>query len=267
MIWFSVMYILFSLEFILIPEKLWCGLSILLGFFLSLFFVPNFWHVGFLFVASIILFVAYRQIKNDLNLRVRLCLPKTLQAGKTFFVLALALAISSQYYFQAKAIGLLKLPAFDAGVILNNKWTKELLYKLSPDLQKMENENLTVDEFILDDNLQKVEEVSRKKILEAGRVQFEKMVNRKLVGTEKVTTILTESMNQKIQSLVSPNYANEKFPVIPVSMAIILFLTVLSLGAFIIRILVYLVDLIFWILTFMKVVHVKKIPVEMEVIE
>lgn len=218
MIWFSLVYILFSLEFILIPEKLWCGVSIMLGFFLSLFFVHNFWHIGFLFIASILLFEAYRQIKNDLNSRVRLCLPKNLQAGKTFFVLALAIAISSQYYFQAKAIGLLKLPTFDASVILNSNWTKEFLYKLSPDLQKMGDENLTI------------------------------------------------LVNQKIQSLVSPNYANEKFPVIPISMAFILFLTILSLGAFMIRFLVHLVNFIFWILILTKVVSVKKIPVEMEVI-
>lgn len=219
MTWFSLVYILFSLEFILIPEKLLCGLSIMLGFFLSLFFVPNFWHMGFLFIASIILFVAYRQIKNDLSSRVKLCVPKNLQAGKTFFVLALALAISSQYYFQAKAIGLLKLPAFDAGVILNNNWTKEFLYKLSPDLQKMGDENLTI------------------------------------------------FMNQKIQSLISPNYANEKFPIIPISMAVVLFLTVLSLGAFGVRFLVHFVNFVFWILILTKVVSVKKIPVEMEVIE
>jgi len=237
-------------------------------------------------------------------MNVKLHLPKTLRMGKTFFLLALALAISSQYYFEAKATGLLKPPIFDAGTILENKWAKEILYKINPDLQKLENKDLTVDQMILENfkenqaglpeiatslqagsgevdlpklaqnnqaipvtNLQKIEELQKQKVLEAGREQLGKMANRKLTGSEKVAAVLTEIMNQKVQSFISPDYADDKFPVVPIGMAIILFLTVLSLGAFLLRILVHLISFIFWILTISKVVSIKKVPVEMEVIE
>lgn len=293
MIWFSLFYIVYSLEFVLVPRKVWSILSIVLGMFLSFIFVHTFWHFVVVLFASIIMYMSYQQIKTDLGLNVKLCLPKTLRMGKTYFVLALAIVISSQYYFQAASMGLLKLPVFDASVILENKWAKEVLYKLNPALQKLEDKNLTVDQMILDNyresqvgsgesdlidlaqgsqvispaNMQKIEQLRDQKVLEAGREQLGKMANRKLTGSEKVSEVMTEIMNQKIQSLVVTDYANEKFPAVPIGMAFILFLTVLSLGAFIIRILAQISSLIFWILTSTNVVKIKMVPVEMEVIE
>jgi hypothetical protein len=293
MLWFSLLYIIYSLEFVLVKEKLLINLSIILGLFLSLIFAPNFWHFLILLFASLLLSTAYLQIKKDLGLNVKICLPKTLRMGKTFFILALTLVVSSQYYFQAKKVGLLKIPTFDAGVILDNKLAREFLYKFNPDLQKLEDKNLTVDEMILENfkesqvgsgeadllnlvqdsqivspvSLQKIEELRKQKILEVGRESFGKMANRKLTGSEKVVDVVTEIMNQKIQSLVSPNYSDERFPLVPLGMAAILFLTVLSLGAFLARILVHLVSFVFWIFISGRIIQIKKVPVEMEVIE
>jgi hypothetical protein len=115
--------------------------------------------------------------------------------------------------------------------------------------------------------LQKIEELRKQKILEVGRESFGKMANRKLTGSEKVVDVVTEIMNQKIQSLVSPNYSDERFPLVPLGMAAILFLTVLSLGAFLARILVHLVSFVFWIFISGRIIQIKKVPVEMEVIE
>lgn len=292
-LWFSFLYIIYSLEFILVKEKILINLSIIGGVFLSLIFAPNFWHFLILLFSAMPLSVSCLQIKKDLGLNVKIHLPKTLRMGKTFFMLALALVISSQYYFQAKSAGLLKLPIFDAGAILDNKWAREILYKLNPDLQKLEDENLTVDQMILDNfqenkmdsgeadllklaqdsqiiplaNLQKIEELQKQKVLEAGREQLGKMANQQLTGSERVSAVLTEIMNHKIQSLVSPDYSQEGFPAVPVGMAAILFLTVLSLGAFLLRILVHVISFIFWIFLYGQIVTIKKVPVEMEVIE
>jgi hypothetical protein len=292
-LWFSFLYSAYSLEFILVKEKFLINLSIVVGIFLSLIFSPNFWHFLILLFCSMLLAMAYLQIKKDLGLNVKICLPKTLRMGKTFFIVALALVVSSQYYFQAKKVGLLKMPTFDIGVILDNKLAKEILYKLNPDLQKLENKNLTVDEMILENfresqmgneetdllnlaqdsqiislvNLQKIEELKKRKVLEIGRESFGKMANRKLAGSEKIVDVITEIINQKIQSFVSPNYSDERFPLVPLGMAIILFLTVLSLGAFLVRILVHVVSFIFWIFIFGKIIQIKKVPVEMEVLE
>jgi hypothetical protein len=293
MLWLSLFYLVYSLEFILVKEKILINLSIGLGIFLSLIFAPNLWHLVVLLLATGLLFVAYRQIKNDLGMNVKLHLPKTLRMGKTSFLLAIALVISSQYYFEATSAGLLKLPTFEAGTILDNRWAKEFLYKINPDLQKLEDKNLTIDQMILDNyresqansgeadlidlaqgsqiispaNMQKIEQLRDQKILEAGREQLGEMAGQKLTGTEKVSDVLTEIMNQKIQSFVSPDYAEGGFPAVPVGMAAILFLTVLSLSAFLVRILVYLSSFIFWIFISTKVVTIKKVPVEMEVIE
>ncbi len=293
MLWFSFLYIIYSLEFVLVSEKLLIMLSIGIGIFSSFVFVHNFWHFFILLLAFGLLLISYHQIKTDLGQNVKLHLPKTLRMGKVSFIFALALVISSQYYFQAKAVGILKLPTFDASTILENSWARQILYKLNPDLQKLNDKNLTVDQLILQNyqdsqansdetdllnlaqgnqvispiNLQRIEDLRKQKILEAGREQLETMANRKLTGSEKVSDVLTEIMNQKIQSLVSPDYANDKFPAVPLGMAFILFLTVLSLGAFILRITVYIVSFIFWIFKSTRVVAIRKVTVEMEAIE
>lgn len=292
-IWFSLLYTTYSLQFVIVSEKLWVTLSIFLGIFLSLIFAPNGWHFLFLLLTSVMLYFAYAQIRNDLSLNVKINFPKTLRTGKAFFMLALAMAISSQYYAQVKNTGLLKLPTLEAGVILENKLVKEALYKINPDLEKLESKDLTVDELILEnlkdsqmesgeaeimrtvssgqlispDNLQKIEKIKEQKILESGREQLGKMVGRKLTGSEKVATVLAESLDQKIQSFVSPDYSKGGFPIVPIVMASILFLTVLSLVAFIARILVHFVGFIFWLCIVAGIISIKKIPVEMEVIE
>jgi hypothetical protein len=292
MLWFSLFYVVYCLEFVLISEKIWPTLSIALGILPSLIFAPDFWHFLILLFSMLLLYSSYLQIKKDLRLNVKVSLPKTLWMGKAFFILSLAFVISSQYYFQAKSAGLLKLPIFDAGVILDNKLVQGILYNFNPDLKKLENKDLTVDELILENfeegqmgagegellnlveksqfvsstNLQRIEELRKQKILEAGREQLGKMANQKLTGSEKVSVVLTEIMNHKIQSLVSPDYSDERFPVVPLGMAFILFLTVLSLGAFLVRVLVHLISFIFWIFIFGKIVTIKKVPVEMEVI-
>ncbi len=293
MIWFSLFYIVYSLEFILISEKLLINLSIVLGIFLSLIFVHTIWHIAFLLLAIGLFIVSSRQIKNDLGQNVKLYLPKTLRMGKVFFIFALTLAISSQYYFQAKAVGLLKLPVFDVGAILENSLARNILYKLNPDLQKLNDKNLTVDQMILQNyqasqivdektellklaqgnqiilsiDLQKIEELQKQKILEAGREQLGKMANQTLTGSERVTDVFTKIVNQKIQNLISPDYASENFPTIPIYMAIVLFLTVLSLGVFLSRILVYLISFIFWIFILTKIIEIQKVTAEMEVIK
>jgi hypothetical protein len=293
MLWLSLFYLVYSLEFILVKEKILINLSIGLGIFLSLIFAPNLWHLIVLLLAVGLLFISYRQIRIDLGMNVKLHLPKTLRMGKMAFILAVALVISSQYYFEATSVGLLKLPTFDASVILENKFAQNVLYKINPDLQKLEDKDLTVDQMILNNyresqagggesdlidlaqnsqvissvNMQKIEQLRDQKVLEAGREQLGKMANQKLTGSEKVSVVLTEIMNQKIQSLVSPDYSDEKLPVVPLGMAFILFLTVLSLGAFLVRVLVHLISFIFWIFIFGKVITIKKVPVEMEVIE
>ena len=210
-LWLSLFYLAYCLEFVLVKEKILINLSIGLGILLSLIFAPNIWHFLILLFSALLMSISYLQIKKDLGMNVELHLPKTLRMGKISFMLALALVISSQYYFEGKEAGLLKIPTFNASAILENKWTKELLYRLNPDLQKLDN--------------------------------------------------------KKIQSFVVPDYESEKLPAVPIAMAVVLFLTVLSLGAFLVRILVHLASFVFWILLSMKIVKIKKVPVEMEVIE
>lgn len=291
MLWLSFFYLAFSLTFILVQERQLVMAWILVGIFISLFFAPNLWHGLMLLLATLLIQVGYLQIRKDLGQNLKIHLPKTLRMGKPAVILGLALAIASQYYFQAGAVGLLKIPSFDAGMVLDNKWGKEIIYWINPDLRKIENDNLTVDQLTMQNfnveisgqalpadvnqnvqpvspvALQKAQELQQQRVLEAGRDQFGRMVDRKLTGSEKVADLLRENINGKLQNIVSPDYAADGFPAVPIGMAFVLFLTVLSIGAFLGRIIVLLAGFIFWILVSAGAVKIGKVPAEMEVIE
>ena len=294
MICFSLFYILLALEFVLVEELQWTKLSFFLGLFSSLIFVLSWAHLLILIIAGFLMFVSLCQIRKDLDNNIEIALIKSLRMGRTFFILALALAISSQYYFQAEEAGLTKIPTFDAGEFLSNNWVRKTVYGLVPDMQKLENKNQTVDEYIVENYkanatassdidsqiltyvegsqkispaaLQKLEDLKQQKILEAGREQLGKMAGRSLNGSEKVGDIFIVIINNRINGFFNANVSSNNGLSVPGVMSVVFFLTILSLSSFMVRFLAYITEFIFWLLLKSKVVIVKKKPVEMEII-
>lgn len=285
---FSFLYIFLSLLFVVSRESLWPKIVSLLVVLLSLFFAFGLIHVVIILFAILLLFASQRKIRNDLGQNVKLNMIKTLRLGRVFFLIAISLLVSSQYFFESQRKGseIGSLPRVDFSGAISSSWTKGILESASPEFSKVSGQDLTIDEFVWQsykekrqdylDNLSQedqlalgsLESLERQKALEVGRKQFSDMVGRTLSGDEKVSDIFSDMINKKIANLFSPkDDVIFEGSLLPGIMALLLFLTVLSLGSLLIRMLIYMIHFLFWIMRKMGLVVISKVPVEMEVIE
>ncbi|MFA6973752.1 MAG: hypothetical protein WC238_03395 [Parcubacteria group bacterium] len=105
-------------------------------------------------------------------------------------------------------------------------------------------------------------------ILEQARKQLADMVGVEITGQEKVSDLFSEVINSKINNYIVPNLSGDKnFPILPIIMTFILFLTVVPLGSFLSPLWILIVSLIFRLLVAAEVVKIKKVMTEVEVLE
>ena len=149
MIWISIFCISLCLSGILIRRKMEVEFLVIAAFLLSLVFAFSFWHFIVLFFCIFLMLSSLSNMRSDLDMNVKIDLWKSLYLGKFKLILALALLISSQYFFTIKnAQGLINIPKLDlSGVTLNI--LKPILGTVNPGFKAIVQENLTVDQYIL----------------------------------------------------------------------------------------------------------------------
>ncbi|KKR20246.1 MAG: hypothetical protein UT50_C0019G0001 [Candidatus Moranbacteria bacterium GW2011_GWA2_39_41] len=105
-------------------------------------------------------------------------------------------------------------------------------------------------------------------IVQEGRKKFSEMAGVSLVGDEKVSTVLSNIINHKINQYLGSGLADsqQSSPLIFI-MAIGLFLTVLPIGSLLNTLWIIIIEFIIWILIKSETIVIAKIPVEMEIIE
>jgi len=308
-IWFSLFFIILALSIVLIKETYILTGLLAVSFLSSFIFVFNGWHFLPVVLSLLLACLAMARIKNDLKLNVKIDLWKIVRRGKLLLIIALSIVITSQYYFSVKNFGASALiPQLKPGDITNNLTTK-IISTINPGIKIGEDENMTVDQFILqsqkmsdqknagisaDREIDKIvaekfgdtvspsrldeikkeyaenmeEPDGRNMILEEGRKQLSKIVGKELIGQEKISEVLSEMINNRITDFLGVNMDSPKeTPLIPIVLAIIIFLTVISLGTFLSPLWMLLSALFFTILAKTKIIQIKKVPVEMEVIE
>lgn len=293
MLWFALFYFFFSLQFVLLGKSGWAKLTLIASLSLGLFFVREPLHFVVLAGVGFLLWLSNWQVNRDLEESVRISPVKALYSGRVVFILALSLAISSQYYFQASASGLLKMPVFDVGEFLSHDWTKKIFFALNPEWKTEDKMELTVDEYLWENYLasvsqggaeelsvllpsgqkysaaalEKLEHLKKDQILKVGRDQLEKTAGQALTGEEKMTDVFSLMINNRLNMFFGSGAVGDRELVVPGVMTAALFLTVLSLGSFMAYIVAYLVSLFVWILIKTRVVKVTTVAVEKEVIE
>lgn len=90
-----------------------------------------------------------RDIRKNLDLNIKIDLWKSLYTGKFKIVLALALVISSQYFFAINnAREQRVVPKLDLSLI-TSKLIQPVLVMINPNLKSIQKEGLTVDQFIV----------------------------------------------------------------------------------------------------------------------
>lgn len=281
-IWFSLFFINLSLCLVLIKRLVFAELIILAAFFLSLLFVfiweGIFQHILVILVGFLFASWGIRRIRQDLKLNIIIDLWKTLRTGSTFLILAFSLIIASQYYWETRNTSLEStLPKFKIDA-LSEKLTSTVLSFINSDFKNLDEEDITVDQFILETRKKKFTESlvseelsnelfenSQALVLEEGRQQLSDLAGMKLSGQEKLSDIFSSTVNNRINNFITPSFSeNSQLPLLHLILAFILFLTVASLGSFLGIFLIPLTNLIFFGLRKINLVEIIKIQKEVE---
>jgi len=282
-LWFSFFFISLSLCLVLIKRLVFAELIILATFFLSLLFVfiweGIFQHILVILISFLFASWGIRRIRQDLKLNIIIDLWKTLRTGSALLIFAFSLIIASQYYWETKNTSLENtLPKFKIDAF-SEKLTSKVLSFVNPDFKNLDEENITVDQFILETRKKQFTESlvseelsnelfenSQALVLEEGRRQLSDLAGIKLNGQEKLSDIFSSTVNNRINNLISPSFSdNSQLPLLHLILAFILFLTVASLGSFLGILLIPLANLIFF--GFRKSGWVEIIKIQKEVEE
>lgn len=275
---FSLLFALFYLSIIIVKKAWVLQLMFLAVFLLTFLFVISFGNLVAVILAWLFSLWALVKIKKDLQLNVKVSLWKSIRAGSSLLLFAFSIMITSQYYFEIKDLSSERIiPQFNVGEMTGGM-TSKFLSAMNPDFKNLDQDGLTVDQFILqaqknqeqaDDSLDfGVKGQVDQMVLQEGRKKFSEIAGVTLAGNEKVSDVLSGVINQKInQYLGSGLTGSAKSSPLAYIMAIALFLTVLPLGSFLNSFWILLVEFIFFILVKSKLVNIVKVPVEMEVIE
>jgi hypothetical protein len=289
-IFFTLFFIMLVLSAILIRQ--WSViLSILaVSFFASLYFAFSFWHFLILFLCFLLTWIGLARIIQDLNLNIKLSITKSVRTGKSIIILALSIAIASQYYTEVRNSNQINIiPKLKMGSAVN-----QILPMVYPNLKNSAQNDLTVDQFISEiakqntdsflagdtdkqkylnsaginnEQITQIINSNQDKILEEERKNFSQMAGMTLSGNEKISDVFSEMINNRINDLFSPSLQGDNLPFLPLLAAFILFLTVASLGSVIGSLAGYFLAFVFWLMRKMDLVKISKTTVEMEIIE
>lgn len=298
-IWFTLLFAVLCLDIVLIREAYIEALLFVFSTALSFIFVWSIGHLLAFVLGFILLFLASNYINRDLKNNIKINLWKSIRMGRMLIILGLALVITSQYYFEAINSGAKNMiPQFKINDF-SGKTTSKILSQINPNLAVLEDEGLTVDDLLLqvskqnqppdmNEQMDKIIEMeygnsaplekeeikkgaakeSEKILLQEGRKKLAEYAGRDLTGQEKVSDVFSEIVNNKIGEFFQPGIAGpENSSAVPLVIAILLFLTVISLGPILGSVGMLAVIIIFILLVKLKVVNIRKEMKEVETIE
>lgn len=300
MVWFTLFFAFLCLAIILTKQAGLLALLFVLALSSSFFFASSPGHLmGFIF-GFLFLFAGMERIKRDIKNGIRINLWRSIRMGRMLLVLGISAVITSQYYFEAVKIGADKIiPKFEMNSQTSELTTK-ILARINPDFAVLENDELTIDELLFNkikeqsldktdprmasqtesvvgettkneikkEAITKMNKESSELMLEEGRKQFSKITGYNLTGQEKVSEVIASIVNNKINEFFQPGIGGPaSSSAIPFIFAIILFLTLISIGPFLAALGSLFSILIFKILVKAGIVAINKVPTEAEVIE
>lgn len=287
LIFFSLFFIAWSLASVLIKNK---GLFIVISLTslaTSLLWLQSWGYIAFITVALFSLYSGWRIAQRELSLRVKISIWNSLRLERRLFIFAISLLLAGQYFFMVgqtdanKTLPMIKISDKQA------KYLTQIISKFDPGLKSQRNINeITVDEFILQNagNVSKeysnqyqsitpeqkkmLDENKRRLILQKGRENFSKMLERKVAGNEKVLDVFTEIVNHKINNFAdnSIGYLDQSIPLTHLIFSGLLFLTIFSLGMLVSPLLIMLTWLLFESMVTVGLVAIEKKMAEVEVI-
>lgn len=161
-VWFSLVYISWTMAVLLTKRKYLSEIMSAVILLLSLFFVPQngeiIWHFLFIILAWMIISLSIYRIRSNLALSIKINIWRSARAGSSTLVIALALVIASQYYFEVKNYpGDKLLPALKMEGIANMA-IEYILPKINAGFGNLPKGDLTVDQLILATQKEQIEQ-------------------------------------------------------------------------------------------------------------
>lgn len=146
---FSLYFIFLCLSIVLVKKSYLLEIVITATFLLSFFFSWDLSRLIAFLLALLGMTASLYRIKKDLLLNIKVDLGKSIGAAKSILILSIAIMISSQYYGEVKdkemQKTILKLDISSTSKII----TPDLISFLNPQFKNINSSGLTVDEFIL----------------------------------------------------------------------------------------------------------------------
>jgi len=297
-LWLSLVFLSFSLTAIILDSEylLWLLSSSLL--LLSFVFVWSYWHIVIVFVSALFLIMADDKIKKDLTYAIKINIWKSIRAGSLMVVFSLALVLASQYYFEVRNFPVESLlPKFNADGVTGRLVSWGLKYSI-PSLHDLDQENLTVDQMLLNNQAEQIENINaidkikiaeglseidaaiikeesdklkennRNIILAESRKQLSQTVGQELKGDENVSDVFTLMINKKISQTLVPKIGEGKtLPIIPLVISVALFVTVFSLGCTVTPIWILFCYFVFYLFKKFRIITIVEVPAKIEMIK
>ena len=288
-IFFSILFIAITLSAILIKNRYILTSMLAVIFLASLYFSFSAWHVLMLLLCFFLIWAGLERIASDSRLNIKFNISRSIRTGKTLIILALSIAITSQYYTEIKNNNQIRIiPELEMGGAVN-----EILPMMFPGLKDIPENDATVDQFIMEiskqsldtfsetnlnnsptgssllnnDQMAQIIQSSQEKIFEEERKNLSKMAGVPLSGNEKISDVFSGMINEKINSFFAPSLQSGSQPILPFLASLILFLTVAYLGSIFGSLMGYITACVFWLMRSIGLIAVSKVATEMEVIE
>lgn len=204
---FSVYVILICLDAMLFQDILLLELILIASLAVSAFFAFEWLQLLGILISAYFMFLASRKMRADMENNVRVSPWKSMQVGKSYLLISLTFLIAMQYFVIMRSFdGVKKVPHFDASFI-TKKFAIPFIASVNPQFKVLENEKLTVDEFILQtqdsgssDNLLEINE----EMIEAQIPKDLDSVQREMIKRQAMENFsnTNSQLSQKNQELI-----------------------------------------------------------------
>lgn len=259
-LWFAVLETFFFLGTAVWRTPVFQGVGSALLFLPGLLFIVAWEYALVSVIAMGLVFWSVTDIAYECKERLRFRFFRSMRAGQFFFVAGLALSFSGGYYVVLKEASWEELvPRFHIAEEMTAVIFKAASV-INPDFSTLSGGNTTVDEFLLDLERNKREQIllsdsersmpvvspltdtgdaaalaafqkqlSEESFLRSGREQIADLAGRSVEGNEKISDILSVALQRKLIGLLGEQKTAEHIPsqAVPFFLSLLLFFTLL----------------------------------------
>lgn len=232
---FFILLVVFYLSTVFVRRTAYLGAVLAVSVLQSIFFAATPLHFSLLLLSAGGAYYAMRNVRASLEHSIKLSFFDSFMNGRSYLVLALIIAITSQYYALVSRAGKeVNLPTFE--ISRDVAFSLGKLYgRLNPKYSFFSSaREMTVDNYILQSQSsvlygQNAAAVSA--VLERGRIQLSGLAGRQLSGSEPVADVFVDFATRKLNDYFALGLSQSgKSSPIPLFLTCVLFLTLLPVA-------------------------------------